>query len=86
MRVCRPAALAERPRFLYLRASADVALGRYEEAEAILLRPLVIPDMREGELSLCDLWFQLYQRRDGISREEAERRHPLPEALDFRMH
>ena len=81
-----PAALAERPRFLYLRASADVALGRYEEAEAILLRPLVIPDMREGELSLCDLWFQLYQRRDGISREEAERRHPLPEALDFRMH
>ena len=42
--------------------------------------------MREGELSLCELWFELYQRRDGLSREEAERLHPLPMALDFRMH
>ena len=80
------AALTAQPRFLYLRAAADVALGRWAEAESILLEPLVIPDMREGELSLCDLWFALYQKKEGISRQEAERRFPLPEALDFRMH
>ena len=74
------------PRFLYLRACADTALGRYEEAEKILLSPLIIPDMREGELSLCDLWYTLRQKQYGLSRREAERRFPLPEALDFRMH
>ncbi len=79
-------ALRRRPRFQYLQAAADIALADYAEAERILLGPLVIPDMREGELSLCELWFELYQRRDGLSREEAERLHPLPMALDFRMH
>ena len=78
--------MSGKPRFEYLRAVADVALSRYEEAEAILNRPLIIPDMREGELSLCDLWFDLYQKKYAISRQEAEVRFPLPEALDFRMH
>lgn len=74
------------PRFLYLRASADVSLGRYEEALAIMQSPLIIPDMREGELSLSELWFSLFMQRDGLIREEAEIRHPLPQVLDFRMH
>ncbi|MBR6790349.1 MAG: DUF5107 domain-containing protein [Oscillospiraceae bacterium] len=76
----------EQPRFLYLQASAAVQAARYDEAEAILLRPLFIPDMREGELSLCDLWFTLYMKKHGISRSEAEKRFPLPHELDFRMH
>ena len=80
------AVLREQPRFLYLWAVACTALGRYAEAESILLKPLIIPDMREGELSLCDLWFTLYQKRDGISLSEARERHPLPEDMDFRMH
>ena len=74
------------PRLQYLRASALVERGRYDEAERILLQPLVIPDMREGELSLCALWFKLYMGKEGVSRQDAERLHPLPQALDFRMH
>lgn len=74
------------PRFLYLRASALTETGRYEEAERLLLRPLVIPDMREGDLSLCELWFRLYMKKENLTRKQAEQRHPLPEALDFRMH
>ena len=75
-----------KPRFQYLLASALTELGRYDEAEEILLRPLVIPDMREGELSLYELWLRIHMGREGLSREEAGRLHPLPEALDFRMH
>lgn len=81
-----PQAVRTLPRFLYLRASALVGVGRFEEAEAILLRPLEIPDMREGELSLSDLWFGLYMKKENLTRQQAEERHPLPEALDFRMH
>ena len=81
-----PDALRRQPRFLYLRAVACTALGEYEEAESILLMPLIIPDMREGELSLCDLWFDLSSKKHGISVEEAKKRFPLPEELDFRMH
>ena len=51
-----------------------------------MTQPLVIPDIREGELSLSDVWFTLHTRRHGISRDEAEERFPLPDALDFRMH
>lgn len=81
-----PESYREQPRFLYLQAAADVSLGRYEEAEAIMLRPLFIPDMREGELSLSDLWFTLYMKKHNISRADAEARFPLPHELDFRMH
>ncbi len=81
-----PEAYRDQPRFLYLQAAADVALGNYDEAEAIMLKPLFIPDMREGELSLSDLWFTLYMNKHGISREESEARFPLPHELDFRMH
>ncbi len=81
-----PLEYQEQPRFQYLEAAADVALGKYDRAEAIMLKPLYIPDMREGELSLCDLWFTLYMNKHSISREEAEKRFPLPHELDFRMH
>ena len=81
-----PEDFREQPRFLYLQAAVDVTLGKYDEAEAIMLRPLFIPDMREGELSLSDLWFTLYMKKNGISREEAKKNFPLPHELDFRMH
>lgn len=81
-----PQALRELPRFLYLRASALAEVGRFDEAEEILLRPLVVPDMREGELSLSDLWFRIYMKKEKLTRQQAEERHPLPESLDFRMH
>ncbi len=81
-----PKAESNMPRFRYLRAAALIELGRCKEAENIIAEPLIIPDMREGELSLCELWFKLYMKMEGLTREQAEARHPLPEALDFRMH
>lgn len=74
------------PRFLYIEAARDVAVGLYEQAKEILLRPLLIPDMREGELSLSDLWFTLHENMYHISRKEAQQQFSLPHELDFRMH
>ena len=81
-----PEPMQAQPRFLYLRAAVDVEAGAFEEAEEILLRPLIIPDMREGELSLSDLWFTLQMKKHQIPRQDAEKRFPLPHELDFRMH
>ena len=74
------------PRFQYLRASAAIALEEYDLAERILRSPLIIPDMREGELSLCSLWFALFEKKYQLTTEEVEKRFPLPRELDFRMH
>ena len=81
-----PSETAVLPRFLQIRTAALIAAGRLDEAEAILRKPLVIPDVREGELSLSEMWFRLWMKKEGLTRPEAEARHPVPEALDFRMH
>ena len=81
-----PSGISSMPRFLQIRTAALIASGRLNEAEAILTRPLVIPDVREGELSLSDMWFRLWMKKEALTRVEAEERHPLPEVLDFRMH
>ena len=60
--------------------------GDFSEAERILLKPLVLPDIREGELSLSEIWSRLWEKKEGLTREEAAEKHPLPPVLDFRMH
>lgn len=82
----RSFALPEEPRMELLKTAALIALGNYAEAQDILERPLVIPDIQEGELSLSALWFTLQQARHGITQEQARQAYPLPYALDFRMH
>ena len=50
-------------RLLFLRASALAALARFDEALAILRRPdYVIPDFREGEMSVNALWEEITRR------------------------
>lgn len=66
------------PRIAYLTAAAAVGLGDAATARRILSGPLVVPDLREGEVSLDALW-DAYQRLIGCD-------EPLPEAYDFRMH
>ena len=63
-----PSETAALPRFLQVRAAALIAVGRLDEAEAILARPLVIPDVREGELSLSEMWFRLWMKKEGLTR------------------
>ena len=49
-------------RLRLLRAVALLHLGRLEEAAEILNRAFVMPDVKEGELSVSYLWFELYRR------------------------
>jgi tetratricopeptide (TPR) repeat protein len=74
------------PRMEFYRAIALTEVERFDEAEKILNKPLVIPDIREGELGLSNLWFRLHEKKTGLSIDECQKRYPLPYELDFRMH
>ncbi len=74
--------------------AALLKLGDLERARRVLLGPLVLADVREGEVSLSALWFELKGRELAQSRgENYEERHLQeakagerpPKRLDFRM-
>jgi tetratricopeptide (TPR) repeat protein len=78
-----------------LRVEALIQAGRLEDAEKALMDNLVIADMREGELTLSELWIMLHMHRveretgetdPKIKRQKALERYPVPQTLDFRMH
>ncbi len=64
-------------RFQLTLAGAYVAVGRTEEAGAILGSHLVVPDYREGAASIAEVW-RAYQAARGTN-------EPLPEEYDFSM-
>ena len=72
-----------RSRLLFYKAKALADAGLYQAAAEILTEDFVLPDNREGELSVTQLWLDIYA---GLEGGEAERKHPLPQSLDFRMH
>ena len=54
-----------------------------------------MPDIKEGELAVSDIWFKLYtlvlkeEYPDATAEEIKEllaEKYPLPDDLDFRMH
>lgn len=76
------------------KARALMALERYEEAATILNHNLVMPDIKEGDTAISDVWFELYGKfisdETGITDEDelqklVEEKYPLGE-LDFRTH
>ena len=81
-------------RLRFLKARADLELGHFEEVESFLSGPIEIPDVREGEVALTDLWFLLHEKRlaaaedstvtDAIRRRVRET-FPPPQHIDFRM-
>lgn len=72
-----PDAVRELPRVAYLECWALVRCGDADAAAALLERPLVVPDLREGDVGLDQLWDE-YQALRGT-------REPLPAHYDFRM-
>jgi hypothetical protein len=83
-----------RGRMRLLEARARLALGQIDQAGEIIATLPVIEDIREGELSLSELWLEYSVQR--LSRQEncpktpelisqARRQFPLPAGLDFRM-
>jgi tetratricopeptide (TPR) repeat protein len=83
-----------RGRMRLLEARARLARGQIDQAGEIIKALPVIEDIREGELSLSQLWLDYSVQR--LSRQEtrpitpelisqARRQFPLPASLDFRM-
>ena len=81
-------------RMRLLEAQARLALGQIDQAGEIIDTLPVIEDIREGELSLSQLWLDFHVQR--LSRQEncpitpelisrARQQFPLPDILDFRM-
>ena len=81
-----------RVRLLEARAALDA--GELDRVESILLGGIEVPDMREGEVALSDLWYRLQERRiaaaegvpiDDALKERVRRECPPPRQIDFRM-
>ncbi|MBQ9921075.1 MAG: DUF5107 domain-containing protein [Clostridia bacterium] len=85
-------------RLRLLRAVALIHLERLEEATLIINKDFVMSDIKEGELSVSHLWFELYRKiyakENGIEYDsenkelikKADEKYPLPKSVDFRMH
>jgi hypothetical protein len=81
-----------RIKMLEVRAALDC--GDLDRAEKALFGKFDMGDIREGEVSLTDLWFTLHEKRlaaqlgvpvDDALRERVRREFPPPAEMDFRM-
>lgn len=81
-------------RIVLLEAQAALATGDLARVERILSQPVEIPDIREGEVSLSDLWYSYHEQRlaqaegreiNEALRDRVRREYPPPPHLDFRM-
>jgi hypothetical protein len=77
-----------------LQAQAALASGDLEVVRRVFAQKPVVDDMREGEISLSQLWFDFHERRlsaeekvpiDDALRARVRQAFPVPEAFDFRM-
>jgi tetratricopeptide (TPR) repeat protein len=89
-----PSGTRDLPRVRLALASAALALGDLHVVEEFFERPLDIVDIREGELSLSEMWFDLQAAKlaaaEGKPADEAAIRRlrlqcPPPPGFDFRM-
>jgi tetratricopeptide (TPR) repeat protein len=89
-----PCRVREQGRIRLLVGRAWLESGELAKLEEFLAQPPEIADMREGEVSLSELWFGLHERReverggrelDAAGRRRVRLEHPPPQAIDFRM-
>lgn len=75
-------------RLLLARARAYLETGEPERAEQELLADggLIVPDVREGENSVTDLWFRIMEARAFCEGRIFEKEKEIPPKMfDFRM-
>lgn len=80
-------------RLQFYKAFALTKLKKYEEASKIVNENYTLSDIKEGELSVSELWYEIYgpliTGRDDMDEKErnaiVDRERPLGK-LDFRMH
>lgn len=65
---------------------ALIELGRFDEADAILTPDFELADIKEGEVSISELWYKIRAGQNSISLDAAMKRFDLPYSLDFRTH
>jgi len=83
------------PRIQMLEARAALEIGDLDRVRRLLESDIVVTDMREGEVSLSELWYRMHEKQiadaegvpiDEALRERVEREFPPPPHIDFRMH
>jgi hypothetical protein len=89
-----PPGVREARRMRLLEAQAALEAGDPSRADTILAEERLVDDIREGEVSLSDLWFGVQEKliaaREGVAIDEAFRQRVRreirpPRHLDFRM-
>jgi len=77
-----------------LEGQAALAMGDLARVEPLFIERVEVDDLREGELSLSELWFRYQELKlsaneglpvDDTLRGRVRREFPVPEHLDFRM-
>jgi tetratricopeptide (TPR) repeat protein len=77
-----------------LEGQAALAVGDLARVEPLFIERVEVDDLREGELSLSELWFRYHELRLGAVealpvndslRARVRSEFPVPEHLDFRM-
>jgi len=88
-----PAAVGRAGRIALLAARSALEQGDFDRAEQVL-EGITLADVREGEIALTDLWFEIQERRiaraegvpiDEALKERVRKTFKPPERLDFRM-
>lgn len=89
-----PNSIRSAGRIRLLEAQAALKKGDFKTVDQFFADRVVVPDLREGEITLSDLWYAYQQQRteflvgaslDASTRAQIEEKFPLPEELDFRM-
>ena len=81
-------------RIRLLEAQAALQLGDFARVAQFFQDEIVVPDIREGEVTLSDLWFAYHLQRIATTencsvtpslKNRIRREFPLPLSMDFRM-
>ena len=88
-------AMRENGRLRMLVGACYSKLGDTENALAYINTSLVVPDIKEGEYAISNIWTEIYAQvlakergvaADTLSADEVLAAYPLPRVLDYRMH
>ena len=89
-----PTTVRSSGRIRLLEAQAALAMGDFQKVERFFADEVILPNIREGELSLSEFWFEYHLRRlssqenlkiDDELRARVYREYPVPAHIDFRM-
>jgi len=89
-----PRQISDLGRMRIMEAQAAMKMGDLQKVEQILLSRPSVADVREGEVTLSNLWFEMHEKRvaaaedvpiDDKLRQRIRKDYPPPSWLDFRQ-